>query len=105
MTSQPTHLENNEEQSGHTDSTEGFYPLPAEWLKENCGSSLMAAHLTPLPPPTPEEHAVLRSCPSQMMKEEMEEGRFHEGPLEVDHGLAVLEESVELGAPDFITQA
>ncbi|XXH04826.1 hypothetical protein Hte_011248 [Hypoxylon texense] len=105
IASQPTHLESVREQSVHTDSTEDFHPLSAEWLKENCGSSLMAAHLTPLPPPTPEEHAILRSRPSQMMKEEMEEGRFHEGPLEVDHGLAVLEESVELGAPDFITQA
>lgn len=66
---------------------------------------MLAAHLTPLPPPTPEEHRILRECPSQMMREELEEGRFHEGPLEVDHGLAVLEESVGLGVPDFITQA
>ncbi|KAI0402925.1 hypothetical protein F4802DRAFT_617216 [Xylaria palmicola] len=38
------------------------------------------------------------------MIEEREEGRFHEGPLEVREGIAVLEESVELGVPDVITQ-
>ncbi|KAI1768759.1 hypothetical protein GGR53DRAFT_351430 [Hypoxylon sp. FL1150] len=105
--SQTTHLENIQEQSSDTVATESLRPLPTlptDWLKENCDSSLMAAHLTPLPPPAPEEHAILE-CPSQMMKEELEEGRFHKGPLEVDHGLAVLEESVVLGVPDFISQA
>ncbi|KAI1331060.1 hypothetical protein F5Y16DRAFT_395498 [Xylariaceae sp. FL0255] len=38
-----------------------------------------------------------------MMQEEMEEGRFHEEPLDVGDGLAVLEESVELGVPDVIS--
>ncbi|KAI1777763.1 hypothetical protein F4818DRAFT_407874 [Hypoxylon cercidicola] len=104
MTNQPAHVGNIQEQSSCTNSTQDFHPLTADPLKESY-SSLMTAHLTPLPPPTPEEQKILRECPSQMMKEEMEEGRFHEGPLEVDHGLAVLEESVGLGVPDFITQA
>ncbi|KAJ8123348.1 hypothetical protein O1611_g9613 [Lasiodiplodia mahajangana] len=36
--------------------------------------------------------------------EEPEEGRFHPDPLDVGGGIAVLEESVELGVPDVITQ-
>ncbi|KAI1180267.1 hypothetical protein F4777DRAFT_529406 [Nemania sp. FL0916] len=39
-----------------------------------------------------------------MMAEELEEGRFHPDPLDVGEGIAVLEESVELGVPDVITQ-
>ncbi|KAI1375862.1 hypothetical protein F4677DRAFT_446023 [Hypoxylon crocopeplum] len=69
--------------------------------KEN---TMLAASLTPLPPPTPEEQASLRKCTTQMMKEEIEEGRFHKEPLEVDHGMAILEENVGLALPDVITQ-
>ncbi|KAI0013589.1 hypothetical protein F4779DRAFT_613320 [Xylariaceae sp. FL0662B] len=78
---------------------------------ENFGSAQLSdsagfrvAHATPLPPPTPDEQAALHECPTPMMKEEMEEGRFHEQPLEVDHGVAVMEESVGLGVPDVVTQ-
>lgn len=39
-----------------------------------------------------------------MMTEELEEGRFHPDPLDVGDGIAVLEESVELGVPDVLTQ-
>ena len=39
-----------------------------------------------------------------MMKEELEEGRFHHDPLDVGDGIAVLEESIELGVPDFIAK-
>ncbi|KAI1132959.1 hypothetical protein F5Y10DRAFT_291038 [Nemania abortiva] len=39
-----------------------------------------------------------------MMAEEREEGCFHQDPLNVGDGIAVLEESVELGVPDVITQ-
>lgn len=39
-----------------------------------------------------------------MMAEELQEGHFHPGPLEVARGVAVLEESVEIGVPDVITQ-
>lgn len=60
------------------------------------------ASLTRLPPSTSEEDAFLqyRSPTSPMMEEELEEGHFHESPLEVDHGVAMLEESVELGVAD-----
>jgi hypothetical protein len=39
-----------------------------------------------------------------MEKDELEEGRFGSRPLEVDGGVAVLEESVELHSADVITQ-
>lgn len=39
-----------------------------------------------------------------MMIEELEEGRFHPDPLDVGDGIAVLEESIELGVPDVLTQ-
>jgi hypothetical protein len=39
-----------------------------------------------------------------MMVEEQQEGRFHQEPLNVAEGIAVLEKSVELGVPDVITQ-
>lgn len=58
----------------------------------------------PLPPPTSEEQASLLESGSQMMEEEMKEGRFHKEPLQVDHGVAISEESVGLGVPDIITQ-
>ncbi|KAI0180335.1 hypothetical protein GGR52DRAFT_587902 [Hypoxylon sp. FL1284] len=80
-------------------------PPAINGLFQNLQYCLTAARLTPLPPPTPDEQATLQSHSSEMMGEEMEEGRFREGPLEVDHGVAVLEESVGLGVPDFITQA
>ncbi|KAI0377853.1 hypothetical protein F5Y04DRAFT_263402 [Hypomontagnella monticulosa] len=67
-------------------------------------SKLLAAHLTPLPPPTSEEQTSLRTRTSQMMREELEEGRFHKEPLEVDDGVAVSEENVELGLPNVVTQ-
>ncbi|KAK7753466.1 hypothetical protein SLS62_004541 [Diatrype stigma] len=67
-------------------------------------STLDRACLTPLPLPTPEEDASFQSHPTRMMEEELEEGRFHEAPLAVEHGIAVLEESVDWGVPDVITQ-
>ncbi|KAI5863050.1 hypothetical protein GGS23DRAFT_596818 [Durotheca rogersii] len=70
-----------------------------------CQSILTAARSTPLPVSTPEEEVSLSNLITQMMREEMEEGRFHGDPLEVDHGVAVLEESVNLAVPDLITQA
>lgn len=39
-----------------------------------------------------------------MMIEELAEGRFHPDPLDVGDGIAVLEESVELGVADVLTQ-
>ncbi|KAI0526642.1 hypothetical protein F5B22DRAFT_655765 [Xylaria bambusicola] len=39
-----------------------------------------------------------------MIKEDIEEGRFHRDPLHVGDGIAVLEESIELGVPDVITK-
>lgn len=67
-------------------------------------STLDRACLTPLPLPTPKEDAFFQSQPTRMMEEELEEGRFHEAPLAVKHGIAVLEESVDLGVPDVFTQ-
>jgi hypothetical protein len=43
-------------------------------------------------------------CATPMMMEELEEGCFHEEPLDVCGGVAVLEESVQLGVPDVVTQ-
>ncbi|KAI2630554.1 hypothetical protein GGS21DRAFT_524859 [Xylaria nigripes] len=51
-----------------------------------------------------ESHGRRGSITSTMAELELEEGRFHEEPLDVVDGVAVLEESVELGVPDVITQ-
>ncbi|KAI1107195.1 hypothetical protein F4804DRAFT_329484 [Jackrogersella minutella] len=74
-------------------------------VSEPSNYNLLVACLTPLPPPGPEELATLRKCPSKMMDEEMEEGRFHKEPLEVDRGVAFSEEGVGFGVPDVVTQA
>lgn len=72
--------------------------------KENTSPTWSIAHKESIPLKASGEHANLRKCSTQMMKEEMEEGRFHKEPLEVDHGVAVSEEGVGLGVPDVITQ-
>ncbi|KAI0435191.1 hypothetical protein F5Y09DRAFT_293968 [Xylaria sp. FL1042] len=43
-------------------------------------------------------------CITPMMLEELEDGCFHQDPLDVGDGIAVLEESIELGVPDVITK-
>jgi len=69
-------------------------------------SSLRLAVETLLPLPTDDENEI----PSEewaltpMEKDELEGGRFGSRPLEVDGGVAVLEESVELHSADVITQ-
>ncbi|KAI1094491.1 hypothetical protein F5B19DRAFT_499462 [Rostrohypoxylon terebratum] len=73
--------------------------------KEYTKSILFAACLTPLPSAAPEEQSVLGEHSTKMMEEEMEEGRFHKEPLEVDHGVAFSEEAVGLGLADIVTQA
>jgi hypothetical protein len=55
--------------------------------------------------PSSEETAFFHDMPTQMMEEEMEEGRFHECPLDVADGVAMMEESVGLGVPDVMMQA
>ncbi|KAI0480272.1 ketopantoate reductase PanE/ApbA C terminal-domain-containing protein [Xylariaceae sp. FL0804] len=55
--------------------------------------TFIRASLTPLPLPDYDEYEALRGSASSMMAEETEEGRFHEEPLDVGHGVAVLEES------------
>ncbi|KAK9770305.1 hypothetical protein SCAR479_13046 [Seiridium cardinale] len=59
---------------------------------------------TPLPPSTPREDAFFHENPTRMEEHEMEEGCFHEEPLEVAHGIAILEESVEMHVPDIMSQ-
>lgn len=59
---------------------------------------------TPLPPCTPGEHTFLNEKSTRMENLEMEERRFHGGPLKVADGIAVLEESVEMHVPDVMTQ-
>lgn len=74
-------------------------------LGEDLPLDLFRACLAPLPRSTPEEDAFFQGHPTAMMEEELEEGRFHETPLDVEYGIAVLEESVEAGVPDVVTQA
>ncbi|KAI0883350.1 ketopantoate reductase PanE/ApbA C terminal-domain-containing protein [Annulohypoxylon maeteangense] len=68
--------------------------------KEDTKSTVFTACLTPLPPAAEEEQTVLGEHSTKMMDEEMEEGRFHKEPLEVDHGVAFSEEGVGLGLAD-----
>jgi hypothetical protein len=68
------------------------------------GSRYERARLTRLPPPNLEEVVFFAEHPTSMMAYEEEEGEFLPEPLQVDRGVAVLEESVELGEADLITQ-
>lgn len=90
--------------SDYSDATLPPLPPTPSLNKDGTGPMLLAAHSTPLPPPTLGEEASLNAHASPMMKEELEEGLFHKSPLEVDHGVAVSEENVGLGLPDIITQ-
>ncbi|KAI0835597.1 hypothetical protein F5Y06DRAFT_305835 [Hypoxylon sp. FL0890] len=81
------------------------WPHTLDSSKENTRSILFSAGVTSLPPPTPGEQASLGQFITPMEKQEMEEGRFHEEPLDVVHGVALLEESVKFGVPDIVTQA
>ncbi|KAI1500992.1 hypothetical protein F5X99DRAFT_384069 [Biscogniauxia marginata] len=67
-------------------------------------TNLIRACLTPLPSPTPGEEMAIRDTATTMMMEESEEGYFHQEPLDVGDGVAILEESVGLGVPDVISQ-
>ncbi|KAI1641020.1 hypothetical protein F4809DRAFT_637150 [Biscogniauxia mediterranea] len=66
-------------------------------------TTFIRACLTPLPPPTHGEEKAIRDTASTMMVEESE-GCFHREPLDVGDGVAVLEESVDLGVPDIVSQ-
>ncbi|KAI2468578.1 hypothetical protein F4781DRAFT_443441 [Annulohypoxylon bovei var. microspora] len=89
-----------------SDATLPPWPRAPGSSKEITKSILFAAAcLTPLPPTLPEEQAALREHTTKMMEEEMEEGKFHKEPLEVDHGVAFSEEAVGLGVADVVTQA
>ncbi|KAI1144204.1 hypothetical protein F5Y05DRAFT_418281 [Hypoxylon sp. FL0543] len=81
------------------------WPHTLDSSKENTRSLIFSAGVTSLPPPTPGEEANLSQFTTPMEKQEMEEGRFHEEPLDVVHGVALLEESVKFGVPDIVTQA
>ncbi|KAI0017352.1 hypothetical protein F4780DRAFT_796531 [Xylariomycetidae sp. FL0641] len=67
-------------------------------------STLIHASLHPLPSPSAVEEAELDEAISPMMLDELEEGRFHQQPLDVGTGVAVSEEGVGLGVPDVMTQ-
>ncbi|KAI1457776.1 hypothetical protein F4805DRAFT_474869 [Annulohypoxylon moriforme] len=88
-----------------SDATLPPWPHTPGSSKENMKSILFTACFIPLPPVAPEEQAVLGEHSTKMMDEEMEEGRFHKEPLEVDHGVAFSEEGVGLGLADVVTQA
>ncbi|KAI0971785.1 hypothetical protein F4678DRAFT_461151 [Xylaria arbuscula] len=66
-------------------------------------SVLLGARLNSLTPQVSGENGDQRDI-TPMMMEELEEGRFHHDPLNVRDGVAILEESIELGVPDFITK-
>ena len=65
--------------------------------------SFATACSTPLGNSDPEEESYFEHK-SPMMQHEEEEGKFMPQPLEVEDGVAVLEESVQLGVPDVVTQ-
>lgn len=51
----------------------------------------------------PDDQLFHDTCEHQSASEEEANGKFKPTPLRVAHGVAVLEESVELGVPDIIT--
>ena len=63
----------------------------------------VACH-TPLGPPDLDEELYFHEHQTAMMGYESESGHFMSEPLEVDRGVAVLEESVQLCVPDVISQ-
>ncbi|KAI3337439.1 hypothetical protein HD806DRAFT_529003 [Xylariaceae sp. AK1471] len=63
---------------------------------------LIRSSLTSVTSPNSDDGRQKTATP--MMEEEQQEGRFHEEPLDVGNGIAVLEESVELRVPDVIAQ-
>jgi hypothetical protein len=79
----------------------GFPALAHEY--EDFASDMFdatTAMQTPLPPQSAEE--LTTSTP--MEKNELDDGEFGSEPLEVNHGIAVMEEAVGLHVLDLITQ-
>lgn len=62
------------------------------------------AHLVPLPEQSAEELAMISGPLTPMEESEFEKGIFGQGPLEVNGGLAVMEESLEMRVADVVTQ-
>ncbi|KAK7936673.1 uncharacterized protein PG986_015111 [Apiospora aurea] len=83
--------------------------LDAHGIEDSTDEPLVASSM-PRRPSAPngdvflQEKPSLRKMPSIMMEAELEEGCFHEDPLEVVDGIAVTEESVGLGVADVTTQ-
>ncbi|KAI1116199.1 hypothetical protein F5Y14DRAFT_459677 [Nemania sp. NC0429] len=67
-------------------------------------SKVAEARLAATAPELVGEESDSQGLATPMMIEELDEGRFHPDPLDVGDGIAVLEESVELGVPDVLTQ-
>lgn len=66
--------------------------------------SFDAACKTPLGAPDRDEELYLEGPMTPTTKPRGQQEKFTPGPLQVDHGIAMLEESVESGVPDVITQ-
>lgn len=62
------------------------------------------ACLSPLPPQTVDELALISAPLTPMEELELDGGRFSSAPLEVNDGVAVTEESVGMRVADVITQ-
>ncbi|KAK6209090.1 hypothetical protein LQW54_006690 [Pestalotiopsis sp. IQ-011] len=88
------------------DGPTGYYPRSNKSSFDKHLDEVILNHAsdTPLPAPTPHEETFLRESLTLMEEQEIEEGRFHNTPLEVADGVAILEESVEMHVPDVITQ-
>lgn len=66
------------------------------------GRGRLRTSLAPRPLGASEKTAASQGHSRTMIEEELEEGQFHDTPLTVEHGIAVLEESVESGVPDIV---
>lgn len=110
----PTH---NADSMAHSDWTaprklpDSFdLDLDAHSIDDSAVDEPLVASSTPRRPSAPNgdvflpEKPSLREKPSAMMEAELEEGCFHEDPLEVADGIAVTEESVGLGVADVTAQ-
>jgi len=62
------------------------------------------ASMVPLPEQTQEELAMISAPLTPMEELELDKGVFGSAPLEVNGGVAVMEESVELRVADVVTQ-
>jgi hypothetical protein len=79
-------------------------PPRRPWARKARASFQSDGHMLPLPELTEEEIAITCVPPTPMEELELDNGMFGSAPLEVNGGVAVMEESVDFRVADVVTQ-